>query len=54
MSTFELVWDSRSGVSECPVWDPATRRLYFCDIPGKRINASRKNAVIFDLVPPKD
>ena len=39
MSTFELVWDTRSGVSECPVWDAANRRLLFCDIPGKRINA---------------
>ena len=38
-SAWELVWDSRSGVSECPTWDPATRRLLFCDIPGKRINA---------------
>ena len=36
---FELIWDSRSGVSECPTWDPATRRLLFCDIPAKRIHA---------------
>jgi sugar lactone lactonase YvrE len=39
MSTFELVWDTRSGVSECPTWDPATRQLLFCDIPAKRIHA---------------
>jgi sugar lactone lactonase YvrE len=39
MTSFELVWDSRCGVAESPVWDPATRRLLFCDIPGKRINA---------------
>ena len=39
MSEFELVWDSRCGVAESPVWDAATRRLLFCDIPGKRINA---------------
>ena len=39
MSAFELVWDCRSGVSECPTWDSATRRLLFCDIGGKRINA---------------
>jgi sugar lactone lactonase YvrE len=39
MSTFELVWDSRCGVAECPVWDAATRRVLFCDIGGKRINA---------------
>lgn len=39
MSTFELVWDSRCGVSECPVWDAANRRLLFCDINGKKINA---------------
>jgi sugar lactone lactonase YvrE len=39
MISFELVWDSRCGVAESPVWDAATRRLLFCDIPGKRINA---------------
>ncbi len=39
MSKFELVWDSRCGVGESPVWDASTRRLLFCDIPGKRINA---------------
>ena len=39
MSQFELVWDSRCGVAESPVWDASTRRLLFCDIPGKRINA---------------
>jgi len=39
MATFELVWDSRCGVAESPVWDASTRRLLFCDIPGKRINA---------------
>ncbi len=39
MSAFELVWDTRSGVSECPTWDPATRQVLFCDIPAKRIHA---------------
>lgn len=39
MSTFELVWDSRCGVAECPVWDAANRRLLFCDINGRKINA---------------
>lgn len=39
MSTFELVWDSRCGVGECPVWDAGNRRLLFCDIPGKRIHS---------------
>jgi len=39
MSTFELVWDTRSGVSESPVWDAANRRLLFCDIGGKKIHA---------------
>jgi sugar lactone lactonase YvrE len=39
MSTFELVWDARCGVAESPVWDAANRRLLFCDIPGKTINA---------------
>jgi sugar lactone lactonase YvrE len=38
MSEFELVWDSRCGVGESPVWDASTRRLLFCDIPGKCIN----------------
>ncbi|HEY0184171.1 MAG TPA: SMP-30/gluconolactonase/LRE family protein [Rhodopila sp.] len=39
MNDFELVWDSRCSVAESPVWDAATRRLLFCDINGKRINA---------------
>lgn len=39
MNTFELVWDSRCGVAESPVWDVANRRLLFCDINGKKINA---------------
>ncbi len=39
MSTFELVWDSRCGVAESPVWDAVNRRLLFCDIGGKKINA---------------
>ncbi len=39
MSTFELVWDSRCGVAESPVWDAYNRRLLFCDIGGKKINA---------------
>jgi len=38
MAEFELVWDSRCGVAESPVWDASNRRLLFCDIPGKRIN----------------
>jgi sugar lactone lactonase YvrE len=39
MSDFELAWDSRCGVAESPVWDAQGRRLLFCDINGKRINA---------------
>ncbi len=39
MSDFELVWDSRCGVAESPVWDAVNRRILFCDIEGKRINA---------------
>jgi sugar lactone lactonase YvrE len=39
MNEFELAWDSRCGVAESPVWDAATRRLLFCDINGKQINA---------------
>lgn len=35
----ELVWDSRCTVGECPVWDEATGRLFFCDIVGQRIYA---------------
>ncbi|MEJ0020024.1 MAG: SMP-30/gluconolactonase/LRE family protein [Acetobacteraceae bacterium] len=38
MSQFELVWDSRCGVGESPVWDASTRRLLFCDIPGRAIH----------------
>jgi sugar lactone lactonase YvrE len=39
MGEFELVWDSRCGVAESPVWDQANRRLLFCDISGRKINA---------------
>ena len=39
MSEFDLVWDSRCGVAESPLWDASSRCLLFCDIPGKRINA---------------
>jgi sugar lactone lactonase YvrE len=39
MSDFELVWDSRCGVAESPVWDEAGRRVLFCDIGGMKINA---------------
>lgn len=39
MIEFELVWDSRCAVAESPVWDAARRRVLFCDIEGKRINA---------------
>jgi sugar lactone lactonase YvrE len=39
MADFELVWDSKCGVAESPVWDAANRRILFCDIPGQRIHA---------------
>jgi sugar lactone lactonase YvrE len=39
MTQFELVWDSRCGVAESPVWDAPRRRILFCDINGKKINA---------------
>ena len=39
MSDFELAWDSRCSVAESPVWDAANRRLLFCDINGKKVNA---------------
>jgi sugar lactone lactonase YvrE len=38
-NAWELVWDSRCGVAESPVWDAANRRLLFADINGKQINA---------------
>jgi sugar lactone lactonase YvrE len=44
MSEFELVWDARCQVAESPVWDPTKRRLLFCDINGKRINALEVDA----------
>lgn len=37
MSGFEMVWDSRCGVGESPVWDAAGRRVLFADIPGRRV-----------------
>ena len=39
MTQFELVWDSRCGVAESPVWDAVRRRVLFCDINGRKINA---------------
>ena len=39
MGDFELVWDCRCAVAESPVWDAPNRRVLFCDIEGKRINA---------------
>jgi sugar lactone lactonase YvrE len=39
MGEFELAWDARCSVAESPVWDATARRLLFCDINGKRINA---------------
>jgi sugar lactone lactonase YvrE len=39
MSDFELVWDARCSVAESPVWDAQRRRLLFCDINGRKINA---------------
>ncbi len=36
---FELVWDCRCEVGESPVWDAANRRVLFCDINERRINA---------------
>lgn len=44
MSEFELVWDSRCAVAESPVWDGTGRRLLFCDIQGKKINAFHPDA----------
>src|SRR5580698_9215606 len=48
MGKFELVWDARCGVAESPVWDAATRRLLFCDIPGKRIHVLQVDTMVRD------
>jgi len=54
---FELVWDSRCAVAECPVWDAANRRLLFADIQGKCINVlsvdsgARETWTLPDIVP---
>lgn len=54
---FELIWDSRCAVAECPVWDAANRRLLFADIYGRCINAlsldsgARQTWSLPDLVP---
>lgn len=54
---FELVWDSRCAVAECPVWDAANRRLLFADIQGRCINAlsvdtgARATWALPDIVP---
>jgi len=54
---FELVWDSRCAVGECPVWDAANRRLLFADIQGKCINVlhvdsgARETWTLPDIVP---
>lgn len=54
---FELVWDSRCAVGECPVWDASTRRLLFADINGKCINVlsvdsgARETWTLPDIVP---
>ncbi|GAB0113750.1 SMP-30/gluconolactonase/LRE family protein [Acidisoma sp. C75] len=34
----ELVWDSRCGTGESPVWDETAGQLYFCDIPNGRLH----------------
>ena len=35
----ELMWDAGCEVGESCVWDAATRRVLFCDIPAARIHA---------------
>jgi len=39
MTAFEVVWDSRCGVAESPVWAAANRKLLFCDVGAGKINA---------------
>ena len=51
MSLFELVWDARCGVAECPVWDAGNRRLLFCDINGKKIHNLEELAKTFSETP---
>lgn len=54
---FELVWDSRCAVAECPVWDARHRRLLFADIQGQCINVlsvdsgARETWMLPDIVP---
>lgn len=54
---FDLVWDSRCAVAECPVWDAQNRRLLFADIQGKCINVLsvdsgvRETWTLPDIVP---
>ncbi len=57
MLQFELVWDSRCTVAECPVWDTVQRKLLFADIQGKCINVlsvddgARETWTLPDIVP---
>lgn len=45
----ELIWDTRSQVTESPIWDPKERLLYFADLHAPKIyaygvdNGSRKD-----------
>jgi sugar lactone lactonase YvrE len=54
---FELAWDSRCAVAECPVWDAANRRVLFADIQGRCINVlsvdsgARETWPLPDIVP---
>lgn len=54
---FDLVWDSRCAVAECPVWDADNRRVLFADIQGKCINVfsvdtrARDTWTLPDIVP---
>ena len=50
MSDFELVWDSRCGVAECPTWDAAKRRVLFCDIGGKKTWLNAETSLAFQDV----
>jgi sugar lactone lactonase YvrE len=37
-TNIKCVLDARAEIGECPVWDPASERLYWVDIPRRLLN----------------